>query len=389
MNQFLNDKVKAIPSSSIGELQELCASQTGIIPLSIGEPDFDTPWHIREEAIYALKNNKTHYTVSSGLLTLREEIANYLNRKFELNYNSDEIVVTLGASEAIDIAFRCILNPGDEVIILKPAYVAYEPLVTMSGGVCKYIELKEDNDFKLTPLDLLEAITPKTKVLLMNFPSNPTGGVMEKEDLDKIVPIIKEHNIMVLSDEIYAELSYDNKHYSIANYSQIKDQVLLISGFSKAFAMTGWRLGYMCGNKEIIDCIKGIRDYSIMGPATFVQYGGIEAIRASDKDIEKMKLEFERRRNYVVARLNEMGLKCAKPKGAFYCFPNVSSTGLNGHDFSIRLIKEEKVAVVPGVAFGENSIDNVRISYASKLEDLKEALNRIERFVNKLKDSQL
>lgn len=385
MNQFINNKVRKVPASSIGELQELCASQKGIIPLSIGEPDFDTPWHIREEAIYALKNNKTHYTVSSGLLTLREEISNYLNRRFELEYSSDEIVVTLGASEAVDIAFRCILNDGDEVIILKPAYVAYEPLVTMSGGMVKCVELKEENDFKLTPEDLLKAITPKTKVLLMNFPSNPTGGVMTKEDLDKIVPIIKEKNIMVFSDEIYAELCYDEKHYSIASYPEIRDQVLLISGFSKAFAMTGWRLGYMCGNKEIIDCIKSIRDYSIMGPTTFVQYGGIEAIRGSDKDIERMKLEFERRRNYVVARLNEMGLKCAKPKGAFYCFPNVSSTGLNGHDFSIRLIKEKQVAVVPGTAFGENSVYNIRISYASRLEDLKEALNRIEEFVNNLK----
>ena len=221
MNQFINNKVRSIPASSIGELQELCASQKGIIPLSIGEPDFDTPWHIREEAIYALKNNKTHYTVSSGLLGLREEISNYLNRRFELEYKPDEIAVTLGASEAVDIAFRCILNDGDEVIILKPAYVAYEPLVTMSGGVVKCVELKEENDFKLTPEDLLKAITPKTKVLLMNFPSNPTGGIMTKEDLDKIVPIIKEKNIMVFSDEIYAELCYDEKHYSIASYPEI------------------------------------------------------------------------------------------------------------------------------------------------------------------------
>ena len=293
-------------------------------------------------------------------------------------------MVTVGASEGVDIALRCLLNEGDEVIILKPAYVAYEPLITLSGGVCKTIELKEENDFKLTPEDLKNAITPKTKVLLINFPSNPTGGVMSKEDLDKIVPIIKENNIFVLSDEIYAELTYDFKHVSIASYPEIKDQVLLISGFSKAFAMTGWRLGYVCGNKEIIDVFKSIRDYSIMGPATFVQYGGIEAMRGGDNDIEKMKLEFERRRNYVVSRLNEMGLKCAKPKGAFYCFPNISSTGLNGHDFSIRLVKEKGVAVVPGVAFGENGQNNIRISYASKMEDLKEALNRIEAFVNEL-----
>ncbi len=385
ISDYLNDRIKKIPSSPIGELQELCAASKDIIPLSIGEPDFDTPWHIREEAIYALKNNRTHYTVSSGLSLLRQEIGNYLNRRFELEYNENEIIVTVGASEAVDIALRCLLNPNDEVIILKPAYVAYEPLITLSGGVCKTIELKEENDFKLTPQDLKNAITPKTKVLLMNFPSNPTGGVMSKEDLDKIVPIIKEHNIFVLSDEIYAELTYDFKHVSIASYKEIRDQVLLLSGFSKAFAMTGWRLGYMCGNKELMDVFKSIRDYSIMGPATFVQYGGVEAMRGGDKDIEKMKLEFERRRNYVVARLNEIGLTCAKPKGAFYCFPNVSSTGLNGHDFSIKLVKEKGVAVVPGVAFGENGEYNIRISYASKMEDLKEALNRIEDFVKQLK----
>ncbi len=385
ISDYLNNRIKNIPTSPIGELQELCAASKDIIPLSIGEPDFDTPWHIREEAIYALKNNRTHYTVSSGLHQLRQEIGNYLNRRFELEYSENEIMVTVGASEGVDIALRCLLNQGDEVIILKPAYVAYEPLITLSGGVCKTIELKEENDFKLTPEDLKNAITSKTKVLLMNFPSNPTGGVMSKEDLDKIVPIIKENNIFVLSDEIYAELTYDSKHVSIASYPEIKDQVLLISGFSKAFAMTGWRLGYVCGNKEIIDVFKSIRDYSIMGPATFVQYGGIEAMRGGDNDIEKMKLEFERRRNYVVSRLNEMGLKCAKPKGAFYCFPNISSTGLNGHDFSIRLVKEKGVAVVPGVAFGENGQNNIRISYASKMEDLKEALNRIEAFVNELK----
>lgn len=384
ISDYLNNRIKDIPTSPIGELQELCAASKDIIPLSIGEPDFDTPWHIREEAIYALKNNRTHYTVSSGLHQLRQEIGNYLNRRFELEYNENEIMVTVGASEGVDIALRCLLNEGDEVIILKPAYVAYEPLITLSGGVCKTIELKEENDFKLTPEDLKNAITPKTKVLLMNFPSNPTGGVMSKEDLDKIVHIIKENNIFVLSDEIYAELTYDSKHVSIASYPEIKDQVLLISGFSKAFAMTGWRLGYVCGNKEIIDVFKSIRDYSIMGPATFIQYGGIEAMRGGDNDIEKMKLEFERRRNYVVSRLNEMGLKCAKPKGAFYCFPNISSTGLNGHDFSIRLVKEKGVAVVPGVAFGENGQNNIRISYASKMEDLKEALNRIEAFVNEL-----
>ncbi len=384
INDYLNNRIKNIPTSAIGELQEICATSKDIIPLSIGEPDFDTPWHIREEAIYALKNNRTHYTVSNGLSQLRQEIGNYLNRRFELEYSESETMVTVGASEGVDIALRCLLNPGDEVIILKPAYVAYEPLITLSGGVCKSIELKEENDFKLTPEDLKKAITPKTKVLLMNFPSNPTGGVMSKDDLDKIVPIIKENNIFVLSDEIYAELTYDSKHTSIASYPEIKDKVLLISGFSKAFAMTGWRLGYVCGNKEIIDVFKSIRDYSIMGPATFVQYGGIEAMRGGDNDIEKMKLEFERRRNYVVSRLNEMGLKCAKPKGAFYCFPNISSTGLNGHDFSIRLVKEKGVAVVPGVAFGENGENNIRISYASKMEDLKEALNRIEAFVNEL-----
>lgn len=385
MNHYLNKKASSIESSAIGELQELCASKQGIIPLSIGEPDFDTPWHIREEAIYALKNNKTHYTVSSGLFELRREISNYLERRFALKYNAENIMVTVGASEAVDTAFRCLIDDGDEVILLKPAYVAYEPMVKMAGGVPVTIELKEENDFKLTKQDLLKAISDKTKMILLNFPSNPTGGIMSKEDLDEIVPIIKEHDIFVLSDEIYAELSYDQKHVSIASYNEIKDQVLLISGFSKAFAMTGWRLGYACGNKELIDVFRSMRDYSIMGPATFAQYGGIEAMKHGDKDIEKMKLEFERRRNYVVNRLNEIGLRCNKPKGAFYCFPNISSTGLNGHDFSIRLVKEKGVAVVEGLAFGGNSNYNIRISYASKMEDLKEALNRIEEFVKELK----
>ena len=381
---YLNKKVKNIPLSPIGELQEICEKESGIIPLSIGEPDFDTPWHIKEEAIYALKDNKTHYTVAAGINSLRQAISSYLKRRFNLEYKSEEIMATVGASEAVDVAFRCLLDENDEVIICRPAYVAYEPLVIMNGGTIKYIDLKEENDFKLTKEDLLKAITPKTKILLMNFPSNPTGGVMEKEDLDKIVPIIKEHNIFVISDEIYAELSYKQKHISIASYKEIKDQVLLVSGFSKAFAMTGWRIGYVCGNKELIDTFKSFRDYSIMGPTTFVQYGAIEAMKNGDKDIEEMKAEFERRRNYVVNRLNKIGLSCAMPKGAFYVFPNVIKTGLDGHDFSIKLVKEKKVAVVPGEAFGKNSKDHIRISYASKMEDLKEALDRIEDFVKEL-----
>ena len=322
--------------------------------------------------------------MAAGINSLRQAISSYLKRRFNLEYKNEEIMATVGASEAIDVVFRCLLDENDEVIICRPAYVAYEPLVIMNGGTIKYIDLKEENDFKLTKEDLLKAITPKTKILLMNFPSNPTGGVMEKEDLDKIVPIIKEHNIFVISDEIYAELSYKQKHISIASYKEIKDQVLLVSGFSKAFAMTGWRIGYVCGNKELIDTFKSFRDYSIMGPTTFVQYGAIEAMKNGDKDIEEMKVEFERRRNYVVNRLNKIGLSCAMPKGAFYVFPNVIKTGLDGHDFSIKLVKEKKVAVVPGEAFGKNSKDHIRISYASKMEDLKEALDKIEEFVREL-----
>ncbi|MDO4501401.1 MAG: pyridoxal phosphate-dependent aminotransferase [Erysipelotrichaceae bacterium] len=381
MSKYLNSKVNRIPQSVIGEMQVLCASQKGIIPLSIGEPDFDTPWHIREEAIYALKNNKTHYTVSYGMGDLREEIANYLNRKFNLKYNKEQIIATLGASEAIDITFRCILEEGDEVILCKPAYVAYEPIITMAGGKTVSIELKEENNFKLKKEDLIKAITPKTKAILLNFPSNPTGGVMTKEDLDEIVPILKESGIVIISDEIYAELTYDFDHYSIANYDELKDQVVLVSGFSKAYAMTGWRLGYICANQDLAEGIRMVRDYTIMSPNTFAQYGAVEALKHGDNDIEKMKAEFERRRNYVVSRLNDMGLKCAKPNGAFYAFPNVSSTGMDGREFAMRLVKEKQVAVVPGIAFGENSGNNIRISYASKMEDIKEALNRIEEFV--------
>lgn len=385
MVKYLNSKVTSIPKSVIGELQAICANEKGIIPLSIGEPDFDTPWHIREEAIYALKDNKTHYTVSNGTSELRREICNYLYRRFGLIYKEDEVMATFGASEAIDLIFRCVLDEGDEVILPKPSYVAYEPSITLSSGKVVPIELKEENNFKLKKEDLLKAISPKTKVILLNFPSNPTGGIMSEEDYAEIVPIIKESGILVISDEIYAELTYGAKHCSIASFKEIKDQVLLVSGFSKAYAMTGWRLGYVCGNKELLSAIKGIKDYTSMSPTTFVQSGAIEALKQGDKDIEKMALEFERRKNYVVSKLNDMGLTCSCPEGAFYAFPNISITGMDGKEFSMRLVKEKKVAVVPGVAFGDNCLNNIRISYASKMEDIKEALNRIEEFVKENK----
>lgn len=386
MSQYVSKRAKKVPLSGIGKFCELAAKMDDIISLAIGEPDFDTPWHIRDETIYAIKKNKTHYLESRGLLPLRKEICNYQRRRFNLEYGVENVLVTVGASEAVDLVFRTILDEGDEVIILEPCYVAYTPAIIMAGGVVKTIDLKAEEEFKLKREALINAVTPKTKAVLINYPSNPTGGIMTKEDYDELIDVIVDNDLLVITDEIYAELTYDVKHYSIAQDERVKDRVILISGFSKAYAMTGFRIGYIMAHSELITAMANIHEYTIMCPSSFVEYGALEALRRGDDDIEAMKLEFERRRNYVVGRLNEIGLKCHMPKGAFYVFFNITSSGLSSDDYAIKLITDYKVAVVPGNAFGKCGEGFVRISYASSMDELKEALNRIERMYNDTKE---
>ena len=386
MSQYVSKRAKKVPLSGIGKFCELSAKMDDIISLAIGEPDFDTPWHIRDETIYAIKKNKTHYLESRGLLSLRKEICNYQRRRFNLEYGVENVLVTVGASEAVDLVFRTILDEGDEVIILEPCYVAYTPAIIMAGGVVKTIDLKAEEEFKLKREALINAVTPKTKAVLINYPSNPTGGIMTKEDYDELIDVIVDNDLLVITDEIYAELTYDVKHYSIAQDERVKNRVILISGFSKAYAMTGFRIGYIMAHSELITAMANIHEYTIMCPSSFVEYGALEALRRGDDDIEAMKLEFERRRNYVVGRLNEIGLKCHMPKGAFYVFFNITSSGLSSDDYAIKLITDYKVAVVPGNAFGKCGEGFVRISYASSMDELKEALNRIERMYNDTKE---
>ena len=386
MSQYVSKRAKKVPLSGIGKFCELAAKMDDIISLAIGEPDFDTPWHIRDETIYAIKKNKTHYLESRGLLSLRKEICNYQRRRFNLEYGVENVLVTVGASEAVDLVFRTILDEGDEVIILEPCYVAYTPAIIMAGGVVKTIDLKAEEEFKLKREALINAVTPKTKAVLINYPSNPTGGIMTKEDYDELIDVIVDNDLLVITDEIYAKLTYDVKNYSIAQDERVKDRVILISGFSKAYAMTGFRIGYIMAHSELITAMANIHEYTIMCPSSFVEYGALEALRRGDDDIEAMKLEFERRRNYVVGRLNEIGLKCHMPKGAFYVFFNITSSGLSSDDYAIKLITDYKVAVVPGNAFGKCGEGFVRISYASSMDELKEALNRIERMYNDTKE---
>lgn len=386
---YLNTTVKDMAPSGIRKFFDLANQIEGVVSLGVGEPDFDTPWHVREAAIYALEKGKTFYTPNPGLLDLRKEICAYQKRKFNLDYQVDQVIVTVGGSEGIDLACRSLLNPGDEVILPIPSYVAYSPAIALSGGVVKYIELKEENDFKLTPDMLNAVITDRTKMLLLNYPNNPTGGTMSREDFAKIVPIIKEHGIVVVSDEIYAELCYDEKFCSIASFDEIKDQVVLISGFSKAYAMTGWRLGYLLAHPTFIKAMNKVHQYVIMCANTMAQYAGIEALKNGDEGIEQMRLSYLSRRNYLVEGLNRLGLKTFLPRGAFYVFPCIKSTGLTSKQFCELLLAEEKCACVPGDAFGEAGEGYVRISYAYSIEQLKDGLGRIENFLRKLKDGKV
>ncbi|WP_279167062.1 aminotransferase class I/II-fold pyridoxal phosphate-dependent enzyme [Thomasclavelia cocleata] len=386
-NKVLNNIVRDIPPSGIRKFFDLANEMEGVISLGVGEPDFDTPWKIREAAIYSIEQGKTFYTANQGLVELRKEICRYQKRRFGLNYNYDkECIVTVGGSEAIDLAFRAIINPGDEVILLQPSYVAYTPGVALAGGKVVNIELKEDNEFKLTPELLKAAITPKTKAILLNYPSNPTGGFMTQEDYEKLVPIIKEHEIIVITDEIYAELSYEQKFCSIASFDEIKDQVILVSGYSKAYAMTGWRLGYVLANELLTKAMNKIHQYVIMSAPTGAQYGAIEAMRHCDNEIETMRQAYMLRRNYIVKAFNDMGLHTFTPQGAFYVFPCIKSTGMTSEQFCEELLKDQLVACVPGTAFGEAGEGYIRVSYAYSIDQIKEATTRIKMFLDKLND---
>lgn len=388
MRNPLSDKITTIKPSGIRKFFDLVSEMKDAISLGVGEPDFDTPWRIREEGIYTLEKGKTYYTSNSGLMDLRIEISRYLERRFGLNYDAEkEIIVTVGGSEGIDLAFRAMLNPGDEVIIPEPCYVSYVPCVTLADGVPVTVNLKEENDFKLTKEQLLSAITPRTKILVLAFPNNPTGAVMTKEELEEIAEGVKEKDIFVVSDEIYAELSYGNtRHCSIASIDGMKERTIVINGFSKAHAMTGWRLGYACGPEVIIKQMLKIHQFAIMCAPTNSQYAAVEALRECDDAVEEMRNEYDRRRRFMLSKLRGMGLKVFEPYGAFYIFPNIAEFGLTSDEFATRFLTEEKVAVVPGTAFGDCGEGFLRMSYASSLSNLKTAMERLEKFIDRLRN---
>lgn len=381
-DKYLSQTVQEIPPSGIRRFFDLASEMDDVISLGVGEPDFDTPWHIREAGIRSLEDGKTAYTANQGLLTLRKEICAYHKRRFHTEYNPyDNIVITVGGSEAIDIAMRAIVNEGDEIIMMSPGYVAYEPSIRLAKGRPVLIELKREHEFKLMPEDLEAAITDRTKAILINFPSNPTGGVMTYEDYRKLVPIIQKHQLLVISDEIYAELSYDTEFASPANFPEIKDQCIVINGFSKAFAMTGWRLGYVLAHKKLIAAMNKIHQYIIMSAPTTSQYAAIEAMRHGEKDVEIMRESYQARRNFIVNGFNRLGLDTFMPRGAFYIFPCIQSTGLSSEQFCEQLLASEKVACVPGSAFGAAGEGFIRVSYAYSIDHIKEAIKRIERFL--------
>ncbi len=384
---LLSERVKIIKPSGIRKFFDLASQMEDVISLGVGEPDFTTPWAIREAAIYSIEKGKTFYTANQGLLELREEICNYYERRFHVSYDPKQnCIVTVGGSEGIDIAIRAILNPGEEMIVLNPGYVAYTPGVELAGGIPVTIELRHEDQFKLTPDLLKAAITPKTKAILLNYPSNPTGGFMTKEDYEKIIPLIKEHELIVLSDEVYAELSYEEEFCSMGSFDEIKDQVIIVSGFSKAFAMTGWRLGYLLANPIITSAMNKIHQFIIMSAPSAAQYGAIEGLRSCQEEVDKMRDSYLTRRNYLVKTFNDMGLETFKPQGAFYVFPCIKSTGLSSEEFCEKLLDDQKVACVPGTAFGSAGEGFIRVSYAYSIEELKIATERIALFVEKYRN---
>lgn len=378
---FVNKQVRNIPPSGIRRFFDIAATMEDVISLGVGEPDFVTPWHIRSEAVKSLEKGRTYYTANAGLLELRKEITKYMEETIHVSYDpAKEIVVTVGASEALDAALRALVDPGDEVLIPEPSFVCYKPCTVLAGGVPVPIETKAEDGFKLTPELLKNAITEKSKVLVLPYPNNPTGGIMTEEDLSAIIPIIKEANLMVISDEIYSELTYTGKHVSIATFDGMKDRTVVINGFSKAFAMTGWRLGFACAHPDVMAAIVKIHQYGIMSAPTFSQYAAIEALRNGRPDIERMKEEYNIRRKFLVDALNDMGMTCFNPYGAFYVFPSIKKFGMTSEDFCQTLLAEQRLAVVPGTAFGDSGEGFVRISYAYSQDNIKKALKRLEAF---------
>lgn len=389
MRNPLADKVVDIKPSGIRKFFDIVSEMKDAISLGVGEPDFDTPWHIRDEGIYSLEKGRTFYTSNAGLKELKQEICRYLKRKIHVNYDyQDQVLVTVGGSEAIDIGLRAMINPGDEVLIPQPSYVSYEPCAILAGAKPVIINLKAENEFRLTAQELRESITDKTKVLILPFPNNPTGAIMEQKDLEAIAEVIIEKDIFVISDEIYSELSYKGEHVSIVSIPGMQERTVLINGFSKAYAMTGWRLGYACGPKEIIEQMTKIHQFAIMCAPTTSQYAAIEALRNGDEDVREMRTAYNQRRRYLVHAFKEMGLDCFEPYGAFYIFPSIQEFGMTSEEFATRFLEEEKVAVVPGTAFGDCGEGFLRISYAYSLENLKEAIGRLDRFIKKLRQEQ-
>ena len=385
MRNAISKKIEGIQPSGIRKFFDVVSEMPDAISLGVGEPDFDTPYSVREEGIYALEKGRTFYTSNAGLKELREEISRYLKRKYSLDYDADnEIMVTVGGSEAIDIALRCMVDPGDEVLIPTPCYVSYLPCAVMADAVPKMIELKAENQFKLTRQELIDSITDKTKILMLAFPNNPTGAIMTREELEELVPVIIEHDLYVISDEIYSELTYDNKHCSIASLPGMKERTVTINGFSKAFAMTGWRLGYACAPKEIMKQMIKLHQFAIMCAPTNSQFAAVEALRNCDDDVDRMVEAYNQRRRFLLNSFKEMGIDCFEPFGAFYVFPSIAKCGMTSEEFANRLLREQKLAVVPGTAFGECGEGFVRISYAYSIENLKQGMDRIRKFIESL-----
>ena len=389
MRNPLSDRVVSLAPSGIRKFFDIVSEMPDAISLGVGEPDFDTPWHIRDEGIYSLERGQTFYTSNAGLKELKIEICKYLERRFDVSYDYvKECMVTVGGSEAIDIAFRAMLNPGDEVLIPQPSYVSYTPCTILAGGVPVIIELEEKDQFRLTKEKVLEKLTPKTKILVLPFPNNPTGSIMEREDLEAIAEVVREHDLYVLSDEIYSELTYVGDHCTIASLPGMKERTVLINGFSKSYAMTGWRLGYACAPEIILKQMLKIHQYAIMCAPTTSQYAAVEALKNGDEDVAEMREAYDERRQYLVKAFRDMGMDCYEPQGAFYVFPSIKKFGMTSEEFAVKLLEQEKVAVVPGSAFGACGEGYLRISYAYSLKDLKRALARIERFIKTLKTEE-